>query len=108
MDKISLSFFLLCCLLAIGCCHGKRPWCVADTNGPPAPSDAQFQGFIDYACGIVDCSPIQPGGSCYNPNYLVRHADYALNLFYKSRGVCNTEIGTITSFDPSYTGCYYP
>ncbi|KAL8027294.1 hypothetical protein ABFS82_14G079600 [Erythranthe guttata] len=117
MAKTNLSLFLLCCFLGLVSCYATnsqpinvkqaRPWCIANTNSP-APSPAKFQGFIDYACGVVDCSAIRPGGSCYNPNLLSKHASYALNLIYKSRGVCNNEIGVITSFDPSYDGCIYP
>ncbi|GFP80405.1 glucan endo-1 3-beta-glucosidase, partial [Phtheirospermum japonicum] len=58
------------------------------------------QGFIDYACGIVDCAPIQPGGSCFDPDVKVVHASYALNLVYKNRGSCNLDIGIITTTDP--------
>ncbi|EYU35389.1 hypothetical protein MIMGU_mgv1a019976mg, partial [Erythranthe guttata] len=73
-------------------------FCIANTNGNP--DYEKFQGFIDYACGILDCSPIQPGGSCYFPNYLVKHTTWVLNLFYKTRGVCNREIGLITNVNP--------
>ncbi|KAL8027296.1 hypothetical protein ABFS82_14G079400 [Erythranthe guttata] len=116
MAKISLSLFLLCCILGLVSCYATNSqpidvkqaglYCVANTNGNP-PYE-KFQGFIDYACGILDCSPIRIGGSCYFPNILVKHTTWVLNLFYKSRGVCNTEIGLITSVNPSYPGCTFP
>ncbi|KAJ0052681.1 hypothetical protein Pint_00785 [Pistacia integerrima] len=34
----------------------------------------------------VDCKPIQPGGSCFQPNTFISLASFAMNLFYKSAG----------------------
>ncbi|EYU35388.1 hypothetical protein MIMGU_mgv1a018867mg, partial [Erythranthe guttata] len=83
-----------------------RPWCIANTNSP-APSPAKFQGFIDYACGVVDCSAIRPGGSCYNPNLLSKHASYALNLIYKSFQ-CQYNSSYDCYNNAAYDGCIYP
>ncbi|OMO87606.1 Glycoside hydrolase, family 17 [Corchorus capsularis] len=59
----------------------KAAWCVPKAG----VSDAQLQASLDYACGQgIDCSPIQPGGACFEPNTLASHAAYAMNLFYQS------------------------
>ncbi|KAI3472321.1 hypothetical protein Pfo_030819, partial [Paulownia fortunei] len=86
------------CNLDIGTIITAINWCVVQVN---APID-KLQGFIDYACGVVDCTAIQVGGTCFNPNTIVSHASYALNLVYKNRGACNFDIGTITITDPSF------
>ncbi|KAG6502596.1 hypothetical protein ZIOFF_034881 [Zingiber officinale] len=58
-----------------------KTWCIAN----PLASPAALQRDIDSLCnGIVDCSSIQPGGSCYNPNTVADHASVALNLNYKN------------------------
>ncbi|XP_057975668.1 glucan endo-1,3-beta-D-glucosidase isoform X2 [Malania oleifera] len=58
-------------------------WCVLKAG----VTDAQLQANLDYACGQgIDCSPIQPGGACFEPNTLASHAAYAMNLLYQSSG----------------------
>ncbi|KAG6505979.1 hypothetical protein ZIOFF_031293 [Zingiber officinale] len=58
-----------------------KTWCIAN----PLARPAALQRDIDSLCnGIVDCSSIQPGGSCYNPNTVADHASVALNLNYKN------------------------
>ncbi|KAL8048406.1 hypothetical protein ABFX02_07G063200 [Erythranthe guttata] len=109
MEKINISLFLIC--LLVGVAHSKPTigrkqavdWCIAIAN---TPAD-KLQGFIDYACGVIDCSAILPGGPCYAPNNLLAHTDYALNQFYKSRGTCNADIGAIITIDPSYGNCKF-
>jgi len=58
-------------------------WCLPKTG----ISDVQLQANLDYACGQgIDCSPIQPGGACFEPNTVASHAAYAMNLFYQNSG----------------------
>ncbi|GKU92512.1 hypothetical protein SLEP1_g6226 [Rubroshorea leprosula] len=54
----------------------EKNWCVAKATA----EDPALQSALDYACARVDCSEIQPGGSCYEPNNLFSHASYAMNL----------------------------
>lgn len=58
-----------------------QSWCVAKTG----ISQTTLQTALDYACGTgtADCSQIQQGGSCYNPNSLQNHASFAFNSFYQ-------------------------
>lgn len=78
-------------------------WCVPKAG----VSDAQLQANLDYACGQgIDCSPIQPGGACFEPNSVASHAAYAMNLLYQSSGKnpwnCDfTQTAMLTSSNPS-------
>lgn len=85
-------------------------WCVAN----PSISSAALQAALDYACGPgkADCSLIQPGQTCFNPNTLVAHASFAFNSFYqlnrKAPGTCSFGGAShLTQQDPSYNGCKY-
>ncbi|KAI3446103.1 hypothetical protein Pfo_002768 [Paulownia fortunei] len=85
-------------------------WCVPR----PGISDAQLQANLDYACGQgIDCSPIQPGGACFEPTTVVSHAAYAMNLLYQSAGRnpwnCDfMQTATLITTNPSYNACIYP
>ncbi|KAI8554281.1 hypothetical protein RHMOL_Rhmol05G0086000 [Rhododendron molle] len=85
-------------------------WCVPKSG----VSDAQLQANLDYACGQgIDCSFIQPGGACFEPNTVASHAAFAMNLLYQTAGRnpwnCNfSETATLTSSNPSHDACNYP
>ncbi|KAK4835671.1 hypothetical protein QYF36_012835 [Acer negundo] len=85
-------------------------WCVPKTG----VSDAQLQAGLDYACSQgIDCSSIQPGGACFEPNNVASHAAFAMNLYYqksqKNPWNCDfSQTATLTSQNPSYNGCVYP
>ncbi|KAJ9186595.1 hypothetical protein P3X46_002145 [Hevea brasiliensis] len=88
----------------------KATWCVPKAG----VSDAQLQANLDYACGRgIDCSPIQPGGACFEPNTVSSHAAYAMNLLYQNsdRNPWNcdfSQTATLSSKNPSYNACKYP
>ncbi|XVE94729.1 hypothetical protein REPUB_Repub02eG0033600 [Reevesia pubescens] len=72
------------------------------------------QASLDYACGQgIDCTPIQPGGACFEPNTIAAHAAYAMNLYYQTAGRnpwnCDfSQTAMLSSDNPSYNGCTYP
>ncbi|RDX63337.1 Plasmodesmata Callose-binding protein 5 [Mucuna pruriens] len=85
-------------------------WCIAS----PTASQNALQVALDYACGYggADCSAIQPGGSCYNPNSIRDHASYAFNKYYQKNPVPNScnfgGTAVIISTNPSTGTCQYP
>ncbi|CAO2815059.1 unnamed protein product [Amaranthus hypochondriacus] len=88
----------------------QQTWCVPKKN----VSDAQLKANLDYVCGQgIDCSKIQSGGPCFDPNTVASHAAYAMNLFYQAAGrtpgSCDfSKTATVTSTNPSYGSCVYP
>ncbi|KAE8667849.1 Detected protein of confused Function [Hibiscus syriacus] len=89
---------------------GAGSWCVAMTGA----SQTLLQSALDYACGIggVDCSQIQQGANCYNPNTLQNHASYAFNTYYqKNPAPTSCDFGgtaTIVNTNPSTGSCIFP
>ncbi|KAL9458207.1 hypothetical protein AB3S75_007131 [Citrus x aurantiifolia] len=86
-------------------------WCVAKNNA----DDAALQGALDWACGPggADCSPIQQGGPCYNPNDVQTMASYAFNDYYLKNGMTDDSCSfgnnaAVTSLNPSRGSCKFP
>ncbi|PSR98418.1 Glucan endo-1,3-beta-glucosidase [Actinidia chinensis var. chinensis] len=74
-----------------------------------------LQTALDWACGpgTANCSEIQPGEACYQPNNVKNHASYAFDSYYqkegKSAGSCDFKgAGMITTTDPSHGNCIFP
>ncbi|XP_057439087.1 glucan endo-1,3-beta-glucosidase 12-like [Lotus japonicus] len=90
--------------------NAQGSWCVAKTGIP----ETTLQLALDYACGkgTADCSQIQQGGSCYNPNSLQNHASVAFNSYYqKNPAPTSCDFGgvaTIVTTNPSSGSCIYP
>ncbi|KAF2314652.1 hypothetical protein GH714_028250 [Hevea brasiliensis] len=84
-------------------------WCIAS----PTASETALQVALDYACGYggAECSAIQPGASCYNPNTVRDHASYAFNDYYQKNPIPTSCVfgGTaqLTNTDPSNGNCHY-
>jgi len=71
-------------------------------------SEEELQRNIDYICGnlAIDCGAIQPGGVCYEPNTVLSHATFAMNLYYQNVGRnpwnCDfSQTAMLTSQNPS-------
>ncbi|XBJ28001.1 hypothetical protein VPH35_005171 [Triticum aestivum] len=95
---------------------GAGSWCVASPSAGAAA--------LDYACGQgADCSPIQPGGSCADPDTAAEAApattiafawlSISQNLKKSSKNPVQTSCdfagaAILTSTDPSTTSCKYP
>ncbi|KAL6131462.1 hypothetical protein ACLB2K_069837 [Fragaria x ananassa] len=101
--------FSLLLLLRLASPTSAAEFCVAK----PGVSEQTLQANIFYACAQsgVDCSPIQPGGSCYTSD-LTTWASYAMNAYfnvYRSKGAtCDfSQSAQLTSTDPSNGSCNF-
>lgn len=81
-----------------------KVWCVV-TEGA---NSSAVGSALSYACsqGNKTCDPIQPGGKCFEPNSLVRHASFAFSSYWaqfkKVGGSCYFDgLATQTTQDPS-------
>ncbi|VFQ97075.1 unnamed protein product [Cuscuta campestris] len=88
---------------------GASQWCVAKQGA----ADLALQVALDYACGLggADCSAIQTGQSCFDPNTVKDHASYAFNDYYqKNPAPTSCDFGgtaQLVSTDPSTGNCHY-
>ncbi|GMH05297.1 hypothetical protein Nepgr_007137 [Nepenthes gracilis] len=89
----------------------NQTYCIA-TDGVDSRT---LQAALDWACGPgrANCSEIQPGETCYQPNNVKNHASYAFDSYYqkegKAPGSCDFKgVAMITTTDPSRGGCVFP
>ncbi|CAN8312016.1 unnamed protein product [Cochlearia groenlandica] len=89
----------------------NQTYCIA-SDGLDAKT---LQAALDWACGPgrANCSEIQPGESCYQPNNVKGHASFAFNSYYqkegRASGSCDFKgVAMITSTDPSHGSCIFP
>ncbi|KAL8151228.1 hypothetical protein V2J09_021036 [Rumex salicifolius] len=68
-----------------------------------------LQTALDWACGPgrANCSEIQPGEACYQPNNVKSHASYAFDSYYQKQGrfsgSCDFKgVAMITTTDPKF------
>ncbi|KAI3925122.1 hypothetical protein MKW98_009772 [Papaver atlanticum] len=87
----------------------ETTYCVAKSFGANMDSMA---AALSWTCGVVDCSILQPGSPCFEPDSLAAHASFAFNLYYQKNnrmnGSCDFN-GTamITSTNPSHGTCMF-
>ncbi|KAJ8761785.1 hypothetical protein K2173_004597 [Erythroxylum novogranatense] len=74
-----------------------------------------LQAALDWACGPgrANCSEIQAGESCYQPNNVKNHASYAFDSYYQKEGRASGSCdfkgsAMITTTDPSHGSCIFP
>ncbi|KAF6150197.1 hypothetical protein GIB67_023152 [Kingdonia uniflora] len=82
---------------------GVGLFCVAKPDADPTA----LKSGLDWACGqgMANCSNIQDGQPCYEPNNIYNHSSYAYNDYFhrtiSSGGTCDfSGTATTTSVDP--------
>ncbi|KAK7304546.1 hypothetical protein VNO77_42427 [Canavalia gladiata] len=88
-----------------------KAWCVVAKGA----NVTAVQAALSYACsqGNGTCDPIQPGKSCFKPDSVVGHANYAFSSYWAQfrpvGGTCYFNgLATQTARDPSYGSCKFP
>ncbi|GAB2298884.1 hypothetical protein Dimus_032962 [Dionaea muscipula] len=91
----------------------NKTYCIAATD--MLDDNRTLQAALDWACGPgrANCSEIQPGELCYQPNNVQNHASYAFDSYYQKEGKAASScyfngVATITTTDPSYADCVFP
>lgn len=86
-------------------------WCIAK----PGISNSSLSAGINWACGQgkANCTLIQQGQACFQPNTFQNHASYAYNSYFHDNGgsaaSCNFNgTAVTTNTDPSYGSCSFP
>ncbi|XP_021852763.2 glucan endo-1,3-beta-glucosidase 3 isoform X1 [Spinacia oleracea] len=89
----------------------NQTFCVAKEGADPK----MLQAALDWACGPgkVNCSSLLQGESCYEPDNVVAHANYAFDTYYHkmamASGTCYFNgVATVTTSDPSHGSCIFP
>ncbi|KAM0822797.1 hypothetical protein ACQ4PT_071280 [Festuca glaucescens] len=87
-----------------------RTFCIAADDA----DEKAVQAAMDWACGPgrSDCTAIQPGEGCFQPNDVRSHASFAFNTYYQSQGKAGGSCyfqgaGMVTTTDPSHDSCIF-
>ncbi|KAF5186840.1 Glucan endo-1,3-beta-glucosidase [Thalictrum thalictroides] len=85
-------------------------FCVAKPDADPTA----LKAGLDWACGQgqANCSAIQDGQPCFEPNDIHNHSSYAYNDYFQrkqsSGGTCNFDgTATTTTINPSHGSCIF-
>ncbi|CAN6909823.1 unnamed protein product [Brassica oleracea var. botrytis] len=115
MTKVYLSLKVIFTILSVIAVHQipvatSKQWCIANSTA----TDAELMLNIYLGCEhkFVNCKPIYPGGSCFDPDTLISHASFVMNAFFqlhnRTKEFCGyNNTGIITTTDPSYGSCVY-
>lgn len=89
----------------------NQTFCIAK----PGADLKLLQAALDWACGPgeANCTAIQGGEDCFNPDTVEAHSSYAFDSYYHNTGMtagsCDFKgVAIITTTDPSYGSCAYP
>ncbi|XP_073020262.1 PLASMODESMATA CALLOSE-BINDING PROTEIN 1-like [Primulina eburnea] len=82
-----MAVYVVCLLLLLPMVtFSDATYCLCNTG----VSNTVLQENIDYACGNgADCSAILQNGSCFLPNTIKDHCNYAVNSYYQRKGQTN-------------------
>ncbi|KAH9296623.1 hypothetical protein KI387_040211, partial [Taxus chinensis] len=89
----------------------NQTYCIAMDGADPK----LLQAALDWACGPgqSDCSAVNQGQTCYEPDTVQDHASYAFDAYYHKMGMASGScdfkgVATITTTDPSHDSCIFP
>ncbi|KAF9593333.1 hypothetical protein IFM89_021502 [Coptis chinensis] len=89
---------------------GNGVFCVAKPGADPTA----LKAGLDWACGQgqANCSAIQDGQPCFEPNDIYNHSSYAFNDYFhraqSTGGTCNFDgTATTTTANPSHGSCLF-
>ncbi|KAI3429198.1 X8 domain-containing protein [Psidium guajava] len=106
---MAVLVFLVLLLSVAG--HSSATYCLCKDG----VGDQALQKSLDYACGAgADCSAILQSGSCYQPNTVKDHCNYAVNSYFQKRGQVAGSCDFSGTATPSTvlpnqpSGCVYP
>ncbi|CAN6909825.1 unnamed protein product [Brassica oleracea var. botrytis] len=115
MTKVYSLLLVIFIILSVIAVHhlpvaSSKQWCIANSTA----TDAELMLNIYLGCEhkFVNCKPIYPGGSCFDPDTLISHASFVMNAFFqlhnRTKEFCGyNNTGIITTTDPSYGSCVY-
>ncbi|XP_047318017.1 glucan endo-1,3-beta-glucosidase 4-like [Impatiens glandulifera] len=90
--------------------NSSSVFCIASNSA----DTSKLQDGLNWACGQnrANCSAIQQGQPCYDPNTLKDHASFAYNDYYQKMrsagGTCDFGgTAVTTSIDPSHGSCIF-